>query len=47
MTTVQKSMRIPKETVKEIQDIALQKGKDFSTITKELLEGAICKGFGM
>lgn len=41
MATVQKSMRIPKETVKEIQDIALQKGKDFSTITKELLEEAI------
>ena len=41
MATVQKSIRIPKETIKEIQDIALQKGKDFSTITKELLEGAI------
>ncbi|MBU0735471.1 MAG: DUF433 domain-containing protein [Proteobacteria bacterium] len=41
MTTVQKSMRIPKEMVEGIQGIARQSGKDFSTATKELLEEAI------
>ena len=41
MSSVQKSMRIPKETVKEIQEIAQQSGKDFSTVAKELLEEAI------
>ncbi len=41
MASVQKSMRIPKEMVDEIQDIAQQSGKDFSTTTKELLEEAI------
>jgi uncharacterized protein (DUF433 family) len=41
MSSVQKSMRIPKDTLKEIQDIAKQSGKNFSTIAKELLEGAI------
>ena len=34
-------MRIPKEMVKELQGIAQQSGKDFSTVTKELLEEAI------
>jgi uncharacterized protein (DUF433 family) len=41
MASVQKSMRIPKELVEEIQDIAQKSGKDFSTITKYLLEEAI------
>ncbi len=41
MASIQKSMRIPKEMVEEIQGIAKQSGKDFSTITKELLEEAI------
>lgn len=41
MASVQKSMRIPKEMVKELQGIAQQSGKDFSTVTKELLEEAI------
>jgi len=41
MASVQKSMRISEEMVKEIQGIAEQSGKDFSTITKELLEEAI------
>ena len=41
MASVQKSMRIPKEMVEEIQGIAQQSGKDFSTITKELLKEAI------
>ena len=41
MASVQKSMRFPEEMVREIQGIARQAGKDFSTITKELLEEAI------
>jgi uncharacterized protein (DUF433 family) len=41
MTTVQKSMRIPREMVEDIQGIAQRSGKDFSTVTKELLEEAI------
>ncbi len=41
MASVQKSMRFPEEMVREIQGIAEQSGKDFSTITKELLEEAI------
>jgi uncharacterized protein (DUF433 family) len=41
MTSVQKSMRIPKEMAEGIQDIAQQSGKDFSTVTKELLEQAL------
>jgi len=41
MASIQKSMRIPKEMVEGIQDIALQSGKDFSTVTKELLEEAL------
>ena len=41
MTSVQKSMRIPKEIVEDIQGIAQQSGKDFSTVTKELLEEAL------
>ncbi len=41
MASVQKSMRIPKELVEEIQDMAQKSGKDFSTITKNLLEEAI------
>ena len=41
MTSVQKSMRFPKELVEGIQVIARQSGKDFSTATKELLEEAL------
>jgi len=41
MANVQKSLRIPKEMIEEIQGIALQSGKDFSATTKELLEEAI------
>ena len=41
MTSVQKSMRIPKEMVEGIQGIARQSGKDFSTVTKQLLEEAL------
>ena len=41
MASVQKSMRIPKEMVEGIQDIVQQSGKDFSTVTKQLLEEAL------
>ncbi len=41
MTSVQKSMRIPKAMVEDIQGIAQQSGKDFSTVTKELLDEAL------
>ena len=34
-------MRIPENIVDDIQTIAMQSGKDFSTVTKELLEEAI------
>lgn len=41
MGSIQKSMRIPEKTVKEVQDLAEQAGKDFSAMTNELLEEAI------
>ncbi len=41
MTTVQKSMRMPKEMFEGIQRIARERNKDFSSMTKELLEEAI------
>lgn len=41
MATVQKSMRVPEELVKELQSIIQESGKDFSTVTKELLQEAI------
>lgn len=41
MPTVQKSLRIPEETIKEIESIAMYSKKDFTTVTNELLEEAI------
>lgn len=41
MKTVQKSMRISQEMVAHIEGIAREREKDFSTVTKELLEEAI------
>jgi len=41
MTTVQKSMRIPKEMVEGIEGIVRERNKDFSSVTKELIEEAI------
>ena len=37
MTTVQKSIRLPKEAVKEIEALASGTGKDFSGIARDLL----------
>lgn len=41
MTAVQKSLRIPEDTVKEIERIAGESGRDFSSVTKDLLAEAI------
>lgn len=41
MATVQKSMRIPEKMIEEIRAIARESGKDFSAMTKELLEVAV------
>ena len=41
MTTIQKSMRIPEKLITELQSISQESGKDFSTVTKELLQEAI------
>jgi len=41
MGSTQKSMRIPEKMIKEIQAIARESGKDFSAMTKELLEEAV------
>jgi uncharacterized protein (DUF433 family) len=41
MGAVQKSLRIPKETVKEIEQLASESGRDFSSIVKDLLTEAI------
>jgi len=41
MRAVQKSLRIPQETVVEIEKIAYESGRDFSSIAKDLLSEAI------
>lgn len=41
MRAVQKSLRIPQDTVKEIERIADESGRDFSSTTKDLLMEAI------
>ncbi|MCP4267891.1 MAG: DUF433 domain-containing protein [Candidatus Brocadiaceae bacterium] len=41
MSTIQKSLRLPGELVKELESITNDSGKDFSTVTKELLHEAI------
>ena len=41
MGAVLKSLRIPQETVKEIEQLASESGSDFSTIAKDLLTEAI------
>jgi uncharacterized protein (DUF433 family) len=38
---IQKSLRLPEETVKEIDRISRESGEDFSTTAKALLEQAI------
>ena len=41
MGAVQKSLRIPQETLEEIERIASETGRDFSSIAKDLLAEAI------
>jgi uncharacterized protein (DUF433 family) len=41
MSAVQKSLRIPQETVQEIEQLASESGSDFSSIAKDLLTEAI------
>jgi uncharacterized protein (DUF433 family) len=41
MAGVQKSLRLPAETMKEIEQMARETGQDFSNVTKDLLQEAI------
>lgn len=41
MPGVQKSIRLPEETLREIEQLTKVTGRDFSAITKDLLEEAI------
>jgi uncharacterized protein (DUF433 family) len=41
MASVQKSFRLPVETLKEIEQMAKETGQDFSNVTKDLLQEAI------
>ncbi|OGW15629.1 MAG: hypothetical protein A2035_02860 [Nitrospirae bacterium GWA2_42_11] len=41
MPTVQKSLRVPEEINKKIEELARISGKDFTTVANELLEEAI------
>jgi uncharacterized protein (DUF433 family) len=41
MPGIQKSLRLPQETMSEIERMAKESGQDFTNITKELLEEAI------
>ena len=41
MGGIQKSLRLPEETVKEIEEIAKETGEDFSAAVKDLLQEAI------
>lgn len=41
MPTVQKSIRIQEKTLKEVEQIARETGKEFSTVANELLDEAV------
>jgi len=41
MPGIQKSLRLPPETMNEIERMAKETGQDFSNVTKDLLEEAI------
>lgn len=41
MNTVQKSLRLPRETAHEIEKMARETGRDFSAVTKDLLAESI------
>ena len=41
MSTIQKSLRLPEETVKEVERLASSTGKDFSGLARDLLSEAV------
>ena len=41
MASIQKSLRLPPETMKEIEQMAKETRQDFSNVTKDLLQEAI------
>ena len=41
MAGIQKSLRLPVETMREIEQMAKETGQDFSNVTKDLLQEAI------
>lgn len=41
MTTIQKSLRVPSEVAREIEDLAEASGRDFSSMANELLAEAV------
>ena len=41
MSTIQKSLRLPEETVKEVESLASSSGKDFSGLARDLLSEAV------
>jgi len=41
MAGIQKSVRLPEETMREIEQMVKETGRDFSTVTKDLLIEAI------
>lgn len=41
MSSIQKSLRLPEETVKEVESLASSTGKDFSGLVRDLLEEAV------
>jgi uncharacterized protein (DUF433 family) len=41
MSSIQKSLRLPEETVKEVESLASSTGKDFSGLARDLLEEAV------
>ena len=41
MSSIQKSLRLPEETVKEVENLASSTGTDFSGLARDLLEEAV------
>lgn len=41
MTSIQKCIRLPEETVREIESAALRSGRDFSSVARDLLVEAV------
>lgn len=41
MSSIQKSLRLPEETAREIESLASSAGKDFSGLARDLLREAV------